>query len=378
MIDRPRSILQVLPKLDAGGAERVVIEIAEAVHRAGHRSIIAAEDGRLSPLAARAGAELIALPLSTKNPLKILSNTKKLRKIIKENQIDLIHAHSRAPAWSAYRAAKQTGIPFVTTYHGTYGEKGRLKKRYNQVMASGARVVAVSDFIAELIKSRYNIDPEKLRVIHNGVDVRKFDPASVRGDRAVRLAKEWRIENGQPAILLPGRLTSWKGQKLFIRALAKMQHKEAVGILIGSDQGRHKYTQELMDLAEQQGVGGRLRLAGHVEDMPAALKLADIVVNCSTTPEAFGRTIIEAQAMGKIVIAANHGGAGETIEHGVSGFLIPPDNEEALAASFDAILDGDMALRLAFGAHAREMVGERFSLEAMQVSYLQLYAELLG
>jgi glycosyltransferase involved in cell wall biosynthesis len=378
MIDRSKTILQVLPKLDAGGAERVVIEIAQAVHLAGHRSLIAAEDGRLSSLATRGGAELINLPLSTKNPYRIWRNTKKLKAIIKENQVDLIHAHSRAPAWSAFRAAKRMGIPFVTTYHGTYGESTRLKKRYNQVMAAGERVVAVSYFISDLIKSRYKIDPEKIRVIHNGVDLRKFDPASVRGDRAVRLVKEWRIENGQPAILLPGRLTAWKGQRLFIQALAKMRHQEAVGILIGSDQGRHKYTQELLALAEQLGISNRLRLAGHVEDMPAALKLADIVVNCSTAPEAFGRTIIEAQAMAKIVVATDHGGAHETIEPNVSGFLIPPNDAAALAATFDAILDGDMDLRIAFGARAREEVGDRFSLAVMQTRYLNLYAELLG
>ncbi len=377
MNDRPRTILQVLPKLDAGGAERVAIEIAEAVRLAGHRSIIAAEDGHLSSLAARAGVEVIHLGLSTKNPLKIWRNTRKLKKIIKENQVDLVHAHSRAPAWSAYRAAKRVGIPFITTYHGAYGERTRLKKRYNKVMAAGARVVAVSHFIEDLIKSRYNIDPKKISVIHNGVDLQKFDPASVRGDRAVRLAKEWRIENGQPAILLPARLTGWKGQRLFIRALAKMRHDEAVGILIGSDQGRHKYTGELLALAERLGVGGRLRLAGHVDDMPAALKLADIVVNCSTEPEAFGRTIIEAQAMGKVVVAAGHGGAHETIDPDVSGFLFPPGDETALAAIFDAILDGDIDLRLAFGARAREEVGARFSIEAMQTRYLHLYAELL-
>ena len=378
MIDRPRTILQVLPKLDAGGAERVALEIAEAVRLAGHRSLIAAEDGHLSPLAIRAGVELIHLNLSTKNPLKIWHNTKKLRAIISENQVDLVHAHSRAPAWSAWRAARRAGIPFVTTYHGTYGESTRLKKRYNKVMAAGDRVVAVSHFIEDLIKSRYKIDPDKIRVIHNGVDLHKFDPASVRGDRAVRFAKEWRIENGQPAILLPARLTAWKGQRMFIRALAKMRHKEAVGILIGSDQGRHKYTQELMSLAEYLGVGGRLRLAGHVEDMSAALKLADIVVNCSTEPEAFGRTIIEAQAMGKIVVASGHGGVHETINPNVSGFIFPPGDDTALAAIFDAILEGDPDLRLAFGIRAREEVGVHFSLEAMQTRYLHLYAELLG
>lgn len=378
MIDHPKTILQILPKLDAGGAERVAIEIAEAVHKAGHRSLIAAEDGPLTYLAKRAGAEVITLPLATKNILKITSNSKKLRKIISRNKVDLVHAHSRAPAWSGYLAAKKQGIPFITTYHGSYSEGTRLKRRYNRVMVAGDRVVAVSHFISDLIKSRYQIDFEKINVIHDGVDPAKFDPAAVRGDRLIRLAKEWRIEDGQPAILLPARLTDWKGQTLFIEALAKMRHQEAVGILIGSDQGRHRYTQSLMDLAVQSGVGGRLRLAGHVEDMPAALKLADIVVNCSLKPEAFGRTIVEAQAMGRIVVAADHGGARETIIPDMTGFLVPPRDAASLAASFDMILDGDIDGRLAFGARARESVIERFSLAAMQARYLELYAEVLN
>ncbi|WP_298214785.1 glycosyltransferase family 4 protein [Acidocella sp.] len=378
MIDRPRTILQVLPRLDAGGAERVAIEIAAAARRAGHRALIAAGPGRLAPLAARAGAEVIPLDLSQKNPLSIWRNTKKLTKLIKREQVDLIHAHSRAPAWAAHGAARRAGIPFVTTYHGVYGEATRLKKRYNHIMARGARVAAVSVFISDLIKTRYNIDPEIIRLIPNGVDTAIFDPAAVRGDRAARLARAWRIEEGQPTILLPARLTGWKGQRLFIRALARLRHQEAVGILIGGDQGRHAYTRELLALAAQLGVGGRLRIAGHVDDMPAALMLADVVVNCSTEPEAFGRTIIEAQAMARIVIAAGHGGAQETIEPGVSGFLIPPHDETALASALDAVLEAGAAPRVAFGQRARAAVAARFSLEAMQAGYLGLYGELLG
>lgn len=378
MIEHGKTILQIFPKLDSGGAERVAIEIADAVHQAGGHALIVTENGPLAYLAKRAGVEVINLPVATKNILKIRRNSKKLEKIIKDYGVDLIHAHSRAPAWSAYWAAKKTKIQFVTTYHGFYGEGSALKRYYNRVMVSGARVVAVSNFISDLIKSRYNIDNKKINVIHNGVDPARFDPASVKGDRAVRLAKDWRIEDGQPTIVLPARLTSWKGQRLFIQALALMRHQEAVGVLIGSDQGRHKYTQDLMALAVRDGVGGRLRLAGQVEDMPAALKLADIVVNCSVEPEAFGRTIIEAQAMGKIVVAADHGGARETIDPNVTGFLVPPNDAAALARVFDMILDGDMDMRLAFGARAREIVAEKFSLAAMQASYLALYNEVLG
>lgn len=378
MIDRPITILQILPKLDPGGAERVAVEIAEAVHMAGARSLIVAEDGPIAHLAKRAGAEVINLPVATKNVLKMAQNVKKLKKILAENHVSLVHAHSRAPAWSAYLATRQMGIPFITTYHGSYSEKTRLKRRYNQVMVSGDRVVAVSEYVAGLIKSRYDMDFNKITVIHNGVDPVKFDPDSVRGDRAVRLAKDWRIENGQPTILLPARLTAWKGQRLFIEALAKMRHQEAVGILLGSDQGRHQYTQELMDLATQLGVGGRLRLAGHTEDMPAAFKIANIVANCSTKPEAFSLMIIEAQAMAKIVVAADHGGTPETIEQNASGFLVPPNNVEALAKTFDMILESDIQMRLDFGARTRDAVLGRYSLATMQTRYLQLYAEILG
>ncbi len=378
MINARKTILQVLPRLDYGGAERVVVEIAEAVSSAGHRSLIASENGHLAAAALRAGAELLPLPLATKNPLKIWLNTKKIAKLVQENGVSLIHAHSRAPAWSAYNAAKHCGIPFVTTYHGSYSENSKLKHRYNQVMARGDRVIAVSHYIAELIKTRYGTPAEKVRVVHGGVDTSFFDPDAVRGDRAVRLARAWRAEAGHPAIMLPGRLTGWKGQKLFIKALAAMRHKDALGILVGGDQGRDTYTANLIALAESLGVADRLRIVGHTDDMPAALMLADIVVNCSTSPEAFGRTIVEAQSMGRIVVAADHGGARETIVDGTSGLLVPPNSSSALAAMLDSVLDQDTAQRIKFGTQARAHIEQNFSLKVMQNKMLSIYAELLG
>jgi glycosyltransferase involved in cell wall biosynthesis len=378
MISPRKTILQVLPRLDYGGAERVVVEIAEAVSQAGGRSLIASENGHLANAALRAGAELLPLQLATKNPLKIWNNTRKLTNLVKENGVDIIHAHSRAPAWSAFNAAKRCGIPFVTTYHGSYSENSKFKHRYNQVMVRGDLVVAVSHYIAELIERRYGIGGEKVRVVHGGVDTRIFDPEAVRGDRSVRLARSWRAEAGHPAIMLPGRLTSWKGQKLFIKALAAMRHKDALGILVGGDQGRDTYTANLVSLAESLGVADRLRIVGHADDMPAALMLADIVVNCSTTPEAFGRTIVEAQAMGRVVVAADHGGARETIENGTSGLLVPPNSSTALAAMLDSVLDQDIAQRIKFGTQARAHIERNFSLKVMQDKMLAIYAELLG
>jgi len=377
-MDQRATVLQVLPKLDTGGAERVAVEIAEALTGAGHRALIACEGGVLTQAALRAGAEILTLPLDTKSPLAIRRNAGKLARLIKAENVDIIHAHSRAPAWSAYWAARRTGKKFVTTYHGTYKENAPLKRRYNEIMATGDAVVAVSAFIGERIRARHEDIGDRLSVIPGGVDPVKFDPAAVLGDRAVRLAQSWRLPLGAPTIMLPGRLTSWKGQINMITALAALRHKDAVLVLVGGDQGREKYTKSLIAHAQTLGVADRLRLAGHVEDMPAAMMLADIVVNASTEPEAFGRTIVEAQAMARIVIAADHGGARETIRDGETGFLFPPRDDQALASAIDRVLDLSADERVTWGRHARAVVSENHSIAAMQRAMLAVYAGLLN
>lgn len=378
MNTRRLKILNVLPRLDTGGAERVVIEIAEAVQKSGHQALIACAAGPLTQAALRTGAEILPLPLDTKSPFKMRANARKLEKLIVEQQIDLVHAHSRAPAWSAYWATRRTGTPFVTTYHGAYSEKSALKRRYNAVMAQGDRVVAVSGFIGELIRARYDVPEARLRVILGGVDPRKFDAAAVVPDRIGRLAKAWRVEMGVPVLLLPGRLTGWKGQRVMVEALARMRHQEAVAVFLGSDQGRENYTKNLLALAESLGVSARLRLGAHTEDMPAAMMCCDVVVNASTEPEAFGRTIVEGQAMGRMVIATDHGGARETILAGETGYLVPPGDAGALAAALDAALDMSQAQRAAWAARARAHVVQNYSVQAMQRRMLDVYAELLG
>ncbi len=378
MIDRPLTILHVLPKLDTGGAERVVVEICEAIVRAGHVALIACETGPLAQAALRAGAEIIELPLATKSPLAMRRNAGRLAKLIRAREVALVHAHSRAPAWSALWATRRTGVPFVTTYHGAYNEGVALKRRYNAVMASGARVIAVSHYIAALVRARHGLGDDRLRIIPGGVDIQKFDPAAVQGDRIGRLAREWRLDVGVPIVLLPGRLTGWKGQRLLIKALASLRHVEAVAVLAGASQGREDYVKSLVQEAQRLGVADRLRIVGHTEDMPAAMMLADIVVNASTDPEAFGRTIVEAQAMGRIVIAAGHGGAAETIIDGETGFLVPPGDVAALAAALDTAMDFTAAQRIDFGRHVRAVVGATYSVAAMQEAVLAVYDELLG
>lgn len=377
-MNKPATILQLVPKLDTGGAERVAIEIAEALTRAGHRALIACEGGVLTQAALRAGAELLPLPLDTKSPFAIRRNAGRIRRLVKTYEIDIVHAHSRGPAWSGYWATRQAKAKFVTTYHGVYKENAPLKRRYNEVMAKGERVIAVSQFIAERIIARYPEAQPRLRVIPGGVDPLRFDPASVLGDRAARLAQSWRLKLGAPTILLPGRLTGWKGQKLLITALAALRHKDAIAVLAGSDQGRKHYVDELIKHAQKLGVDDRVRLAGNVEDMPAAMMLADVVVNASTDPEAFGRTIVEAQAMARMVIAADHGGARETIRDGETGLLFPPGDAAALAAGIDKLLDLPLDLRIAWGGHIRAVVSEQYSVAAMQSAVLGVYAELIS
>lgn len=377
-MDKPATVLQLLPKLDTGGAERVAIEIAAALTKAGHRALIACEDGVLMQAALRAGAEVRFLPLDTKSPWAMRRNAGRIRRMIRHYDVDIVHAHSRGPAWSGYWATRRGEAKFLTTFHGVYKENAPFKRRYNKVMAMGERVIAVSRFIAGLIEQRYPEAAPRIRVVPGGVDPAKFDPNAVLGDRASRLARSWRLQLGAPLLLLPGRLTGWKGQKILISALAEMRQREAIAVLAGSDQGRHDYVRELIAHAEALGVAERVRIVGNVEDMPAAMMLADVVVNASTDPEAFGRTIIEAQAMGRMVVATDHGGARETIRDGETGLLVPPADPVALASAIDKLLELPADLRIAWARHLRAGAIEEFSVAAMQKAMLAVYAELLA
>jgi glycosyltransferase involved in cell wall biosynthesis len=376
-MNKPATILQLVPKLDTGGAERVAIEIADALTKAGHRALIACDGGVLTQAALRAGAEILPLPLDTKSPISLRGNAWRISRLIKEYEVDIVHAHSRGPAWSGYWASRKGDVKFVTTYHGGYKENAPFKRRYNEVMTKGHRVIAVSQFIAGLIKERYPEAQARLRVVPGGVDTGKFDPAAVLGDRSARLAQSWRLRLGAPTIMLPGRLTGWKGQKLLISAMALSKHQDAIVVLLGGDQGRKTYVQELIEHAGRLGVAERLRLVENVEDMPAAMMLADVVVNASTEPEAFGRTIVEAQAMGRMVIASDHGGARETIRDGETGLLFPPGDAAALASGIDKLLDLPLDLRITWGRYIRAMVTQHYAIAAMQDAVLNVYAEVL-
>jgi glycosyltransferase involved in cell wall biosynthesis len=372
------TVLQVLPSLVTGGVERGTIEINQAIVGAGWTGLVASAGGRLVPAVRRAGGRHIVLPLTSRDPLTIWRNAARLAAVIRAERVAIVHARSRAPAWSAWLACRRTGAHFVTTYHGTYGEDLPFKRRYNSVMAKGEQVIAASRFIAEEIVARHGTDPTRVRVIPRGVDPARFDPAVVSGDRMERLAQAWRVPDGALVALLPGRLTSWKGQSVLIEALARMSRRDVCGVLVGSEQGRERYTARLIRQAETLAVADRLRLAGECDDMPAALMLADVVVHASTRPEAFGRVVIEAQAMGRPVIASDLGGPVETVEHGVTGWRVPPGDPAALAAAIEAALEFPVEQREALGHRGRAAVLRRCTVAEMQRATLDVYQQVMA
>ena len=377
---RPPVILQVLPSLQSGGIERGVVEIVRAVTDAGGVALVASAGGRMVPQVERAGGRHLRLPLSTKNPLGIWRNAGRLARVIRREAVDIVHARSRAPAWSTLLAARRTGAAFVTTWHGVYGDELPLKKHYNSVMARGERVIAISNFVAERIGRDYGVGADRLRVIPRGADLAEFDARAVRPDRVRELARAWNLPEGAAVILLAGRITAWKGQSLLLEALARMQGhvRDWVCVLAGPERRRGGTARLLLRQAKRSGLGPRMRLTGHVDDMPAAFALADLVVVPSLRPEPFGRVVVEAQAMGKPVVVAAHGAAMETVEHGVSGYLFPPGDAQALADTLRHVLGLDATDRANLAYWARAGVAAQYSTETMQAATLAVYGELLA
>jgi glycosyltransferase involved in cell wall biosynthesis len=371
-------ILQVLPSLVTGGVERGTIEITQGVADAGGAALVASAGGRLVAAVERAGGRHIKLPLTKRNPLAVWRNAGLLAAVIRTEGVAIVHARSRAPAWSALLACRRTGAHFVTTYHGAYGEGLPLKRGYNSVMAMGERVIVASHFVAGLIVRQHQTDAARIRIIPRGVDPATFDPQAVTSDRMTRLAQKWRLPRGAPVVLLPARLTRWKGQSVMIEALARLTRRSAFCLLVGSDQGRQRYSASLIRQAKALGVADRLRLVGECDDMPAALLLADVVVHASTRPEAFGRVVIEAQAMGRPVIASDLGGPAETVVQGVTGWRFPASDASRLAAAIDTALAMPADQREALGCRARAAVLHGYTLRSMQAATLAVYREVMG
>lgn len=377
-----RTILQVVPALDAGGVERTTVDVAVAAGRAGARSMVVSAGGRLEAELREGGVESHHLPLDSRSPLAVASGALALRRLIRAERVDLVHARSRLPAWAARWALRGTGAAFVTTYAGIHNAGWFLKRAYNGVMAKGDEVIANSAFTRDHLIAEHGTDPARVVAIPRGLDLDRFDPAAVSAQRIAltRLAFGRTDDDRRPWFLLAGRLTRWKGQTLAIEALARAQGAaaEAVLVLAGDEQDRAGYREELRALAHRLGLSGRVRIVGHLADMPAAYLAGDIAIAPSLDPEAFGRTAAEPQAMGRPVLAADHGGARETVETGVAGLLVAPGNVSAWAGALDTAASWTVAERAAMGARGQARVRALFSVEAMTAATLALYARLLA
>ncbi len=375
----PPTVLQILPALGgSGGVERGTVEIAGAISQAGGRALVASEGGLLVHDLTRVDAEHFTLPVASKNPVVMYRNISRLVELIKRERVDIVHVRSRAPAWSAYLACQRTKAPLVTTFHGTYAISNWLKRKYNSVMTYGERMIAISTFIGGHVRRHYGVPVDRIRVIHRGVDIDKFDPEKVSAERVIKLANDWRLPGGVPIIMLPGRLTRWKGQLVLIDAIAALGRTDIRCLLVGSDQGREDYRRELEKKIMSHNLEEVVRIVDHCDDMPAAYKLTDLVISASTDPEAFGRVVCEGQAMGRPVIASDHGGSRETILPGVTGWLTPTGDSVALASAIETALKLDHAARTKLALIAIDHIRTNFSKTQMCDKTLDVYNEVLA
>lgn len=378
-----KTILQVIPDLSAGGAERTTIEMADAITRAGGRAVVASAGGRLESALGRAGGTLIRLPLATKNPITMWQNVARLHEVIEAERVKLVHVRSRAPGWSAYRAALETETPFLTTYHGAYSGTRGLKRYYNSIMAKGDFVIANSQWTADHVRTVHGIDAKKIITIPRGVDFSVFDPESLKGERLSELAQRWNISDDDDRLLvvLAGRLTAWKGQLLAVEAFGRLSMEEKDGIhliLAGDAQGRQNYVDKIEQTIVDNGLGGAVSIVGHCDDMPAAYRLADVVLAPSQRPEAFGRVAAEASAMERPVIVSDHGGQRETVIDGETGVRVTPGNVESLAAALRTLYHMPASAREAMGQAGRAYVEEHYSIEKLQRATLNVYLTRLN
>lgn len=373
------TVLQVIPELAAGGAERTTLEIVEALKATRGRAIVVSEGGRMEQDLAALGGELIRLPVKSKSPLIIRRNASAIAEIIRQEKVDIVHARSRAPAWSALWAARRTNTPFVTTYHGSYGGKSAPKKLYNSVMARGDIVIANSDFIADHVRTTHKVNNNRLITIHRGVDTETFDPARIDPKKVADLRKKL-AGNADYLFLLPGRLTDWKGQLVLIDALEGLIKNRSVSLiaqLVGDAQGRDAYVSTLKTRIHDAGLDEFVMISGHYSDMPTLLAASDLVLAPSTRPEAFGRIAIEAGAMARPVIVSDHGGQRETVLPGQTGWLVEPGNPKSLQNAIEGFLALSDETRQSMGADARNFVVSRFTKTALQEATLNVYSRLL-
>ena len=372
-----KSVIQVLPALNQGGVERGTIEIAVALKQAGIPNYVISSGGKMVTELKKIGVEHITLSVATKNPIKLWLNARKMTKIFKEKEVGLVHVRSRAPAWSVKWACAKAGIPFIATYHGRYGTQPAIKKLYNQVMVQGEKVIAVSNFIKKHLMDEYQVPEEKIIVIPRGADIKLFNPDQVGQDKVQTFLVQNDIPTDKPIIALVGRLSRVKGQSVMLEAVKQMKHQEITLLFVGGNP-KGDYDKELQaKLAELPEETTVKIFSASGKEMPVVYAASDIFIQPSLIPESFGRSIAEAGAMKRIVIASAHGGALELIENGKTGFLTPVGDATALAQMIDKVLDMTPDQRAKIGEAACENVRKNFTIQKMCEKTLELYKEVL-
>ena len=378
-------VLQVIPKLGYGGAETGCYDIAHYLPENDCGSYIATSGGELLKFIDKKKVKIIKLPVHSKNPLIIFFNFLALIWVILINNISIVHARSRAPAWSCLFAAKITGRKFITTFHGTYNFNSKIKKFYNSVMVRSDLIIAGSNFIFSHIKENYTkyLDAKKkLLVIFRGINVDYFDPTTKLDNDEKKLLNEWKIKKDKKIILLPGRLTGWKGQEIFIEAVnlvnIELGYEAFYAVILGSDQGRDLYKKKLLRLTEQHRLINQVKFIDHCKDMALAYKVSDIVVSASIEPEAFGRVSVEAQSMEKPIIASNIGGSNETVIDEKTGFLFESNNAKSLSKKILKVLSMDEASLQSIGKEGRKNIIQKFNVEKMCFSTYSEYKRIIN
>lgn len=369
-------IMQILPALNSGGVEQGVIDINATIVESGGRSIVLSNGGLRQDEIIQAGGQHFKLPVHSKNPFVIAANVERIRKIIRDENVDIVHACSRAPAWSAGQAVKGTSARYVTSCHSAHSLGNKLKQFYNSSVTKGERVIAVSNFLGDYVLQNYSVNPDVLRVIHRGVSLKRFDPASVTQEQRNAVRRVMQAPEGKKIILLPARITRSKGHKFLLDAVKHLGRDDVFCVLLGSSIGFENYKADLEQYIEAAGMKDKACIVSGC-DMPASYAAASVVLAPSLTPEGFGRVPIEAQAMGKPVITTDHGGMRETVLRDETGWLVKPGDVEGLSALLGRVLDMTPETLRGLGVRAREHVAQNFTIERMGQSTLDVYAELL-
>ena len=378
-------VLQVIPKLGYGGAETGCFDIAHYLFENNCSSFLITNGGPLTKFINKKKVKYIRLPVNSKNPIIMLLNTILISVIVFFYNIDIIHARSRAPAWSCFLASKITRKKFVTTFHGTYNFKSKIKKFYNSVMLRSDLVIAGSNFIFSHIKENYKEylnNSKKFLVIFRGINIDYFDASTTFTEDEDRLFKSWNLEVEKKTILLPGRITEWKGHEMFIEAMNKINiqlgHKSFKAVILGSDQGRDLYKKKLIRLVEQYRMNDQIKFVDHCENMPLAYKISDLIVSTSIEPEAFGRIAVEAQSMEKPIIASNLGGSKETIVNNKTGILFDAGDSDDLSKKIIEFFNFDKSTIEQMGKEGRKNVSAKFNVEKMCFSTYSEYKKLIN